>query len=45
VVGFQIVCEFGASDQASKPITLPVGRSAMWTATIGHVIGADHCPT
>ena len=42
VVGFQIVCEFGASSQASNARMLPVGRSAMWTATIGHELGADH---
>src|SRR4029077_16588786 len=45
VAGFQIVCELGASVQASKAMTLPVGRSAMWTATMGHITGGDHWPT
>ena len=45
VVGFQIFCEFGAASQASHASTLPVGRSDMWTATIGQLVGDDHWPT
>src|SRR5260370_39176647 len=45
VVGFQIRCEFGAAEKPSQAITLPVGRTAMCTATFGQVCGADHWPT
>jgi len=45
VLGFQSRSEFGASANPSQEITLPVGSSAMCTATVGHAIVSDHCPT